>query len=341
MKEINSKKETQRQIEERIKYFMKFQENKTIKQKNLDRIPNFNDYSTLIDPINIQNKGSNAIFINNLTLIMNNNQTGKVKNNIPNGINNVIKEKPNESTISSQTINNLEIPIKKSVSIPISKELVKYTEPSLKKKQLLKIMPKFTIDIKSDKEKANSKNNRINHNHKYSQHNYTNSEFEILKTEEEVPQNEIEEIANNILIYNSQNNKKKNYMINNEEVKKKKDENINKKTILSIFHFLINIEKCYRELSDDLKNNGIKNLEYKLKIACLYINIIKDEKNLISDIFLKDEEDINSFLNRELCLYITILFLDKFAQSLNDNHIREFLTCLNYCNINLLHIWLC
>ena len=126
-------------------------------------------------------------------------------------------------------------------------------------------------------------------------------------------------------------------MINNEEVKKKKDENINKKTVLSIFHFLINIEKCYRELSDDLKNNGIKNLEYKLKIACLYINIIKDEKNLISDIFLKDEEDINSFLNRELCLYITILFLDKFAQSLNDNHIREFLTCLNYCNINLLY----
>ena len=338
MKEINSKKETQRQIEERIKYFMKFQENKNIKQKNLNRIPNFNDYSTLIDPINIQNKGSNAIFINNLTLIMNNNQTGKVKNNIPNGINNVIKEKPNESTISSQTVNNLEIPIKKSVSIPISKELAKYTEPSLKKKQLLKILPKFTIDIKSDEEKVNSKNNRINHNHKYSQHKYTNSEFEILKTEEEVPQNEIEEIANNILIYNSHNNKKKNYIINNEEVKKKKEENINKKSILSIFHFLINIEKCYRELSDDLKNNGIKNLEYKLKIACLYINIIKDGKNLISDIFLKEDEDINSFLNRELCLYLTILFFDKFAQNLNDNHIREFLTCLNYCNINLLYV---
>ena len=338
MKEINSKKETQRQIEERIKYFMKFQENKNIKQKNLNRIPNFNDYSTLIDPINIQNKGSNAIFINNLTLIMNNNQTGKVKNNIPNGINNVIKEKPNESTISSQTVNNLEIPIKKSVSIPISKELAKYTEPSLKKKQLLKILPKFTIDIKSDEEKVNSKNNRINHNHKYSQHKYTNSEFEILKTEEEVPQNEIEEIANNILIYNSHNNKKKNYIINNEEVKKKKEENINKKSILSIFHFLINIEKCYRELSDDLKNNGIINLEYKLKIACLYINIIKDGKNLISDIFLKEDEDINSFLNRELCLYLTILFFDKFAQNLNDNHIREFLTCLNYCNINLLYV---
>ena len=338
MKEINSKKETQKQIEERIKYFMKFQENKNIKQKNLNRIPNFNDYSTLIDPINIQNNGSNAIFINNLTLIMNNNQTEKVKSNIPNGMNNIIKEKPNESTISSQTINNLDIPIKKSVSIPISKELAKYTEPSLKKKQLLKILPKFTINSESDKEKADSKNNRINHNHKYSEHKYTNSEFEILKTEEEVPQNEIEEIANNILIYNSQNNKKKNYIINNKEVNKEKEENNNKKSILNLFHYIINIEKCYRELSDDLKNNGIKNNEYKLKIACLYINIIKNEKNLISDIFLKDEEDINSFLNRELCLYLTFLFFDKFEKSLNDNHIREFLTCLNYCNINLLYM---
>ena len=112
-KEINSNKEKQKQIEERIKYFMQFQSNKNIKQKNLNRIPNFNDYSTLIDPINIQNEGSNAIFINNLTLIMNNNRIENVKNNIPNKINNIIKEKPNESTLSTQTINNMNLPIKK------------------------------------------------------------------------------------------------------------------------------------------------------------------------------------------------------------------------------------
>ena len=121
-KEINSNKEKQKQIEERIKYFMQFQSNKNIKQKNLNRIPNFNDYSTLIDPINIQNEGSNAIFINNLTLIMNNNRIENVKNNIPNKINNIIKEKPNESTISTQTINNMNLPIKKSVSIHVSKK---------------------------------------------------------------------------------------------------------------------------------------------------------------------------------------------------------------------------
>ena len=344
-KEIKSKKETQKQIEERIKYFMKFKSNKNIKQKNLNRIPNYNDYSTLIDPINIPNEGSNAIFINNLTLIMNNNRIENVKNNIPNKIDNIIKEKPNESTLSSQTINNMNFPIKKTVSIHVSKDLAQYTEPSLKKKQLLKISPKFTIDNEINEAKDTSKKNRINHNHKYSEHNYTRSEFEFIKTEEEISQNEIEEIANNILNYtnnNQINNAKANYTNYTDTIKQKEDNDNNNKNnknnILNIFHFLINIEKCYRELSEDLKNNGVKNLEYKLKIACLYINIIKDEKNMISDIFIQDEEDINSFLNRELCLYLTTLFFDKFVQGLNDNNINEFLTCLNYCNINLLYV---
>ena len=344
-KEIKSKKEKQKQIEERIKYFMKFQSNKNIKQKNLNRIPNYNDYSTLIDPINIPNEGSNAIFINNLTLIMNNNRIENVKNNIPNKIDNIIKEKPNESTLSAQTINNMNFPIKKTVSIHVSKDLAQYTEPSLKKKQLLKISPKFTIDNEINEAKDTSKKNRINHNHKYSEHNYTRSEFEFIKTEEEISQNEIEEIANNILNYtnnNQINNAKANYTNFTDTIKQKEDNDNNNKNnknnILNIFHFLINIEKCYRELSEDLKNNGVKNLEYKLKIACLYINIIKDEKNMISDIFIQDEEDINSFLNRELCLYLTTLFFDKFVQGLNDNNINEFLTCLNYCNINLLYV---
>ena len=338
-KEINSNKEKQKQIEERIKYFMQFQSNKNIKQKNLNRIPNFNDYSTLIDPINIQNEGSNAIFINNLTLIMNNNRIENVKNNIPNKINNIIKEKPNESTLSTQTINNMNLPIKKSVSIHVSKDLAQYTEPSLKKKQLLKISPKFTIDNEIAEEKSGSKTDRINHKHKYSEHNYTPSEFEFIKTEEEISQNEIEEIANNILMYTNKNkNNNNNIKADTTKQNEETDNKNNKKSILSIFHFLINIEKCYRDISDDLRNNGLKNLEYKLKIACLYINIIKDEKNMTSDIFLKDEEDINSFLNRELCLYLSILFFDKFAQGLNDNNINEFLTCINYCNINLLYV---
>ena len=330
-KEKNSKKEKQSQIEERIKYFMKLQSNKNVKQKNLKRIPNFHDYSTLIDPINIQNEGTNAIFINNLTLIMNNNRIESVKNNIPNAINDIIKDKRNDSTITTQTINNLNFPIKRTVSIPVSKELAKYTEPSLKKKQLLKISPKFTTDDEKIENIPDCKTSRNNHSHKYSEHNYTKSEFEILKTEEEIPQEQLEEIANNILFMKTQkiNN-------NNKDITYKKEDM--KKNIIGIFHYLINIEKCYRELSDDLKNNGLQNLEYKLKIACLFINLIKDEKNMISDIFFQDGEDINSFLNRELCLYLTFLFFDEYSKGLNDNHIREFLICHNYCNINLLYL---
>ena len=329
-KEKNSKKEKQSQIEERIKYFMKLQSNKNVKQKNLKRIPNFHDYSTLIDPINIQNEGTNAIFINNLTLIMNNNRIESVKNNIPNAINDIIKDKRNDSTITTQTINNLNFPIKRTVSIPVSKELAKYTEPSLKKKQLLKISPKFTTDDEKIENIPDCKTSRNNHSHKYSEHNYTKSEFEILKTEEEIPQEQLEEIANNILFMKTQK------INNNKDIIYKKEDM--KKNIIGIFHYLINIEKCYRELSDDLKNNGLQNLEYKLKIACLFINLIKDEKNMISDIFFQDGEDINSFLNRELCLYLTFLFFDEYSKGLNDNHIREFLICHNYCNINLLYL---
>ena len=293
--EHNSKKETKKQIEERIKYFMKLQTNENKKQKNLNRIPNFSDYSTLIDPINIQNDTSKPIFINNLTLIMNNNRIENIKDNIQNGLNNTIKEKPNESTISTQTIKNLNIPLKKSISIPVSKDLAQYTEINLKKKKLEKLQPKFILDnnnIIDVIKKGNKSSTKINQ-HKYSEHKYTQSEFEILKTEEKVPQKEIEQISNNLSIYN-------NNIINNYNLIQKKDENINQKNIISVFHFLIYIEKCYRELSDELINNDFKNFDEKLKIACTYINLIKNEKNIISDIFLQDEEDINSFLTKVL-----------------------------------------
>ena len=333
---INKEKETQKQIEERIKYFMKFQSNKNIKQTNLSRIPNFTDYSTLIDPINIHNENSNPIFINNLTLIMNNNRIENIKNNIPNGNPNITNVKIEKTTISTQESKKAENPLKRSVSIPVSKELAQYTEPSLKKKKLQKLKPKFTFDKEINEYNKifmkNNNNNSLNieqENESSPKHNYTYSEFEFLKTEEEVSQSEIEEITNNIL----------NYTNNLKKVKKEKNgEDFNKKNIFSIFHYLINIEKCYRELSDDLRNNGLKNIEYKMIIACNYLNIINDEKYMIGDIFLQDEEDINSFLNRELCLYLTVLYLGEFLSGLNENHIREFYTCLNYCNINLLYV---
>ena len=328
-KNLNSKKETQRHIEERIKYFMKYQSNKNIPRQNsnLTRIPNFSDYSTLIDPINIKAESSKSIFKNNLSLIVNNNQTENNKNNIPNGNPNINNVKIQESTISTETIKKDEIPLKKSISIPVSKELAQYTEPSLKKKKLQKLKPKFSFD-KENEFKNYSKNNKINYDNQYFKHNYTYSEFEFLKTEEKVPQNEIEEISNNIFNYTD---------INNIKIEKK-GEYSDKKKFLSIFHFLINIEECYRELTEDLRNSGLKNIEYKMKIASNYLNIIKDENYILGDIFLQDEEDINSFLNRELCVFLAVLFFDEFAEGLNENHIKELYTCLNYCYINLLYI---
>ena len=99
-----------------------------------------------------------------------------------------------------------------------------------------------------------------------------------------------------------------------------------------------NIEKCYQELLNDLKGNGFGNLDYKLSIGCTYLRMVIDEKNLIGDIFLNEENDINTFLIRELCLYLTILFFDDFAKGLNNNQIEELFTLQNYCHINLLHI---
>ena len=197
---------------------MKLQTNENKKQKNLNRIPNFSDYSTLIDPINIQKDTSKPIFINNLTLIMNNNRIENIKDNIQNGLNNTIKEKPNESTISTQTIKNLNIPLKKSISIPVSKDLAQYTEINLKKKKLEKLQPKFILDnnnIIDTIKKGNKSSTKINQ-HKYSEHKYTQSEFEILKTDEKVPQKEIEQISNNLSIYN-------NNIINNYNLIQKKE----------------------------------------------------------------------------------------------------------------------
>ena len=328
LKENNKKsKAVQEQIEERVKYFMKYQPQNNIKQKNLKRSPKSDNYSTLIDPINNQsNNLSNLtqnIFNNfNRTQNINNNNSNNnvIYNKIETPITNKNKNYLNDSTLSTQTLNNLDLPMKKSTSFHVSKELVKYTEPRNNKKEFFKLKPKFSL--------FNSINDSINidndvNTHILSKHKYTNSELELLETDEKVPQNKIKEITNNILENNNNN-----YSL----------ELANNSNILLIFHFLTNIEKCYQELSNDLNGNGLKNIGYKLKIACNYLNEITDEKNIISDMFLNNEDDINIFLIRELCLYLFVLFLDIFQKEFNNNNINEFLTCHNYCHINLLYV---
>ena len=50
------------------------------------------------------------------------------------------------------------------------------------------------------------------------------------------------------------------------------------------FHFLMEIEKFYQELSKDLKINKNKNLDYKIKIAAGYLSILKNDENWAENI---------------------------------------------------------
>ena len=133
LKSANTKN-PQEQIEERIKYFLKYQLLNNKKQKNLKRFQNNDNYSTLIDPINIKNE---KIYQN---VYSRNNKN--INDNNPNPT----KDKLNESSLSTQTVNKVtEVPIKKSISIQVSKELAKYTEPKFKKTEFLKLPQKFTL----------------------------------------------------------------------------------------------------------------------------------------------------------------------------------------------------
>ena len=290
-------KSVQEQLEERAKYFIKNQPQNNVTKRNLNRVKYYESFSTLKDPFSNQ--------IDNLKSLFNNHKK------IPTNYNDKLNTNGEKlSSFSTQIIKNGDIPLKESISFQVSKELSKYAEPNFKRKELLKLPQKFTIN---DENETKSED-------KTSKHKYTNSELELIETDEKVPQNKIKEIENNI------------------NQTKKIEDIFNSNDILCIFHYLSNIEKCYQELLNDLKGNGFGNLEYKLNIGCTYLKIITDEKNLIGEIFLNEEDDINTFLIRELCLYLTILFLDDFAKGLNNNQIEELFTLQNYCHINLLHI---
>ena len=292
------------QIEERVKYFIKNQNQIISKKKNLKRAKNDDIYSTIIDSININNDPKFP--------------------SINSRNNNDSKEKLNESTQSTQTKNMLsEIPIKESISIPISKDLIKYGEPKYKKKTFSKLPQKFSVSSDDTIPTSSvTEENEIANSKERPRHRYTDSELEILETDEKVSQEEIEKLTNSNLSKLS---------LNNEDI-------YNNNNILCIFHFMSNIEKCYQELSKDLKGNGLKNIDYKIGVAKAYLSIMMDENNLLGNIFLNNEDDINEFLIRELCLFLSILFLDCYADGLNESHIREFSICYNYCHINLLYV---
>ena len=202
----------------------------------------------------------------------------------------------NELNINNNITNKKE---KKTMAIPIKKEIGKFIEPRFKLKAFQQLAPKF--------HKSGDMSGTIS---QYSSHEITNSEIEMLEIDEKVPQKKLEEL---------ETNRNRNIINNNFP-----------------FHFLLDIEKCYQEISKDLKGNKNKNLDYKTKIAATYLNILMNEENIIYNLFFYNK-DINKFLIRELCLFLAILFLNDFNE-ISENDILDFNCCLSYCNLNFIYI---
>ena len=223
----------------------------------------------------------------------------KTRNKNNNNMNPIYKKVDNISSLSTQiqVVNdpNYSSTKKENQKIHIKKELIKYIEPRVKITNFAKIAPKFY--------KNGETNSSGNLN---ASHEITKSEIEMMEIDEKLPLKKLEQYEN--------------------------------KRIGSIidekfpFHFLIEIQKCYQEISKDLKNNKNKNLDYKVKIAAIYLSILKNEENIIYNLFLYNK-DINQFLIRELCIFLTVLYLNDFDEIKNTD-ILDFYYCINFCHLN-------
>ena len=191
---------------------------------------------------------------------------------------------------------NNENTIKRPTSILVNKGIAKYVEPRFKIKEFQKLAPKF---LKSTETSFNVSQIL----------NQDSNDIEMLEIDEKVPQekiNQIEERRNRLNIY-------KNFP----------------------FNYFFEQEKCYQELTKDLKSNGIKNLDYKIKIGATYLNILMKEDNPISHLFIYNKE-VNKFLIRELCFYLIVLFLNDFQSGFKNSDLTDLNNCVSYCHLNFL-----
>ena len=213
----------------------------------------------------------------------------------------IYKKYKSNKEINGKKINILKIlkneeTINRSTSIPVNKSIAKFVEPRFKIKEFQKLAPKF---LKSAEISCTVSQILNQDTH----------EIEMLEIDEKLPQeklNQIEERRNKINIY-------KNFP----------------------FNYFFQQEKCYQELSKDLKSNGIKNLDYKIKISATYLNILMKEDNPISHLVIYNK-DINKFLIRELCFYLIVLFLNDFQSGLKISDLTDLNNCVTYCHLNFL-----
>ena len=183
-------------------------------------------------------------------------------------------------------------------SITIKKELLKGAEPRFKLKSTPFLQPKFS--------KNNDLLNRIN---LLLNHDITQSISDFLETDEQIP---------DFKLY--QEKKKNGFFI---------DKNFP-------FKLLQEEEKCYEEILKDFKVNGFNNIRYKQKLSTIYLTLLLKDNNSIGNIFYNNDE-INLFIIRELCVFLCVLFLDEF-KGLGENELSYFKKCLYNCHINFLFI---
>jgi len=189
---------------------------------------------------------------------------------------------------------------KNLATISVKRSIAGQIEPRFKIVEFQKLAPKF----------LKSSDNSITASQILNQDTYINNN-ELLEIDEKLPQeklNQIKERINKINIY-------KNFP----------------------FNYFFDKEKCYEELSKDFKSNGIKNLDYKIKIGASYLNILMKEDNPISKLFIYNKE-INKFLIRELCFYLIVLFLNDFHSGLKNSDLMELSNCVTFCHLNYLFV---
>ena len=224
-----------------------------------------------------------------------------------NNLNPIHKKNANISSLSTQihVTNDLYINYstnkKENQTIPMKKEMLKFMEPRFKLANFIKLDPKFNKSIEINSLGIMSPD--------YS-HDITKSEIEMMEIDEKLPIKKLEQMETN-------------------RIKSLITENFP-------FHFLMEIEKCYQEISKDLKINKNKNLDYKIKIAATYLSILKNEENVIYNLFLYNK-DINQFLIRELCIFLAVLFLNDFEEIKNTD-ILDFYYCISYCHLNFIFL---
>ena len=89
------------------------------------------------------------------------------------------------------------------------------------------------------------------------EHIITENELDFLETEEKIPQIEIDEIEKNKKMYYIQPS--------------------------FPYNIILDIEKIYKEILQDFKENSLGNTNYKAKVAANYINCILNRDYLIGE----------------------------------------------------------